>query len=220
MNSLVKKDLLQHLSTIIFILIVITIGFLITIPPFLTSLCLSLPTAIIGSFFTDHRASINRYLKSLPLKPDSIVFSKYIFLFIIWIIIVLYQFAIGHIVEAILPDGIYVFGWKEIIILLSLGLIMLAVYVPLYYLIKSFVIGTIIVGVIYMLIFFFSLDALVKILGMQYYINFNNLDRGFVPLIEKFIPFQPYLTLPLCALILYYFSLKLSTKLFTVKESA
>ncbi|MEN2768606.1 ABC-2 transporter permease [Ornithinibacillus xuwenensis] len=217
MLSLLKKDLFVNKATVIAGLLLVPIGYITTLPPFYISLGLMLPLIFIHPYIMDYRSNINRLMISLPVTAKSIVTSRYLLLMMIWIAVIFYQYLIGFIVEEIFNYSSYIFGWKEIVILLSLGLLLLSIYVPLTYSFRSLVIVLLLVVITYFIMFLFTLDALVNILELKDNILFNDLDQGVVPLIETYIPFHPYLTLPFVAFFLYYLSLKLSAKTFTVK---
>jgi hypothetical protein len=155
---------------------------------------------------------------SLPIEKSKLVVSRYLSLFIFWIGTIIYQFLLGYFFDYFVPYSVFVFGWKELITLLNLGLITLAIYVPLYYLFKSFVLPTIIIFICYFVVFLFAIDALVTISGMKTEIIFNHLDQWVVPLIESTISFQPFILLSLLGFGLYLFSMKISVKFLTGKS--
>ena len=210
MKGLLIRDFINYKSVYVAIAILIPIGYVFTLPPFHISLGVLLPVLFIGVFYSDHRSRINRYMVSLPVSRKSIVFSRYISMLLVWIGTVLYQLIIGNLIARFVPYDVFTFGWKEIVTLLCLGLIMLAFFVPLFFLFKSFVLPIIIIAVCYFTVFFYSLDALVNISEMENEIIFNYLDMWIVPLVESIITVQPYLILPILSVGLFYVSIALS----------
>lgn len=220
MVNLIKRDLLISKASMIVGLFLIPFGYITSLPPFFITLGILLPAISISLFILDKNANINRFIISLPVAKGSIVASRFLSLLLMWLAVICYQSIIGNSITRLIPYNVFVYSWKEIIVLFSLGLIILGVYLSLLFFFKSLFKVLVVIMISYFNILIFSLDALVNVLDMHNYIIFNDLDRGIVPLIEKHISFLPFLTLPLTALVLYYLSKKLSTKLFTVKESA
>lgn len=184
-----------------------------TLPPILTLFIITL-SFVINQFYYDQRAYIHRFLISLPMPKKSIVQSRYISVIFIILLYVLIQWLLGF-------TGVemhYAFHWEDVIAVISLQFVLIAIVIPLFYLIPSFIIaaGTIIVMMIFGLFYF--VDALVSILGLEEEIIFNDLDPGLVLLVEKYIPYQPYLILVIVSIAFLYLSVKLSTYIFSLRN--
>lgn len=218
MKSLLKRDFINYINVAITAAILIPIGFILSMPPYVISLFLVLLSLVIGVFFSEHHSSVNRFMVSLPIDKSKLASSRYLSIFIFWIGTITYQFLLGYFFDYFVPYSVFVFGWKELITLLNLGLITLAIYVPLYYLFNSFVLPTIIIFICYFVVFLFAIDALVTISGMKTEIIFNNLDQWVVPLVESSISFQPFFLLTLLGFGLYFLSMKFSMKIIKRKS--
>ncbi|MFS0674076.1 ABC-2 transporter permease [Ornithinibacillus sp. 179-J 7C1 HS] len=218
MNILLKRDYINLKTVNVTSALIIPLGFILSIPPFAISLGLLLHVLLVGVFYSDHRSSVNRFMISLPIERSALVISRYLIMIMIWLGIILYQFLWGHFFDYFVPYPVFVFGWKELLAILSLGLLILAVCVPLYYLFNSFIIPTIIIFSCYFIGFIFSIDALVNISGMSTEIIFNDLDQWTVPLIESIIPVYPFIILPSLGICLYYCSMKVSETIIRTKK--
>ncbi|WP_042146977.1 ABC-2 transporter permease [Paucisalibacillus sp. EB02] len=218
MKGLIIRDFINYKSVYVAIAILIPIGYVLTLPPFQISLGMLLPVLLIGVFYSDHQSRINQYLVSLPISRSSIVISRYISMLIVWIGTIIYQLIIGNLMAWFVPYNVFTFGWKEIVTLLCLGLIMLAFFIPIFFLFRSFLLPIIIIVVCYFTVFFYSLDALVNLSGMETEIIFNFLDQWVVPLIESVLTFYPFLILTILGFCLFFISMKVSEKLLSGKN--
>ncbi|WP_047984244.1 ABC-2 transporter permease [Ornithinibacillus californiensis] len=218
MKALLIRDFINYKNLAFAILILIPIGYITTLPPFWISLGLLLPVVVISIYFSEKRSRIDRFMISLPIRRYDILASRYITLASIWVFTVVYQFAIGHLVQNFIPYDVYTFSWKEFVALLSIGFVVLAFHIPLYSLISSFVLATSIFCALYLFSFWFMLDTLVTMSGMTTTIIFNELDRWIIPFLEKKISFLPYVVLPFLSVSIYYVSLKIVGKAFSAKE--
>ena len=218
MKGILIRDFINYKSIYVAIAILIPVGHFLTIPPFQISLGMLLPVLFIGVFYSDHQAHITRYMVSLPVSRSSLVISRYLSMLIVWIGTIVYQLIMGNLMARFVPYHIFTLGWKEVVILLSLGLIMLACFVPLFFLFKSFVLPIIIIAVCYFAVFLYTLDALVNISGMENEIIFNHLDQWTVPLIESVIHIQPYLVITIVAFSLFSLSIFISNKVLCLKK--
>lgn len=219
MKSLLVRDLILFKSPITYTFILIPLGYILSLPPFMMSLAIILQVIIISIFFLDHRAGINYFITSLPIRRKTIITSRYISFAIVWTFTVLYQFAVGQLLDDFIPFTIYTFGWKEIVVLLSLGLLIIATYIPLFVITRSFIIPSMLILVCFFTTFLISIDALVTVSGMTTTIIFNDLDQWIIPLIEEKIVVYPYLVLPVLGLIFYCLSIAITTKAFQAKSS-
>ncbi len=172
----------------------------------------------VGLFFTDQREKSKLYMSSLPVNRVSIVRGRYVSILMVSICFVLYQSIWGRILSLTLENNYYVYSWKDMLVLLCIAALIEVVAIPIYYGLSSFLMATGILAFLYFLSIILTLPPLTNVLGMEHEIIFNDLDPGYVLLVEKYIPFQPYITLVLATAILFYLSLKLSELLFVKKE--
>lgn len=157
-------------------------------------------------------------MSSLPVKRASIVQGRYMSILMVSIFFILYQGLCGRILSLLFENNYYVYSWKDMLVLLCIAALIEVVAIPIYYGLSSFLMATGTLAFLYFFAIVSSLPPLTGVLGMEQEIIFNDLDPGFVLVIEKYIPFQPYVTLSLVTGILFYLSLKLSELLFVKKE--
>lgn len=172
--------------------------------------------AYLGSIFPIFLFTIT--IISLPIILTEIVQSRYYYFSAMTVLLLLFQLAIMILNSVFLSNQNYIYSFHDIVILMCISLIIIGIITPIYYLIKSFVIATIVSGLFYFTITFLSLILLVNVLGIGDMINFNKLDPGYVLIVEKFIPFQPYLILMIASVLFYYLSMKFSEWLFIKKD--
>ncbi|GAQ16458.1 accessory gene regulator protein C [Oceanobacillus picturae] len=153
-------------------------------------------------------------MSSLPVKRASIVQGRYVSILMVSIFFILYQGLCGRVLSLLFENNYYVYSWKDMLVLLCMAALIVAVGIPLYYGLTSFLMATGTLAFLYFFSIIFSLPSLTNVLGMEQEIIFNDLDPGLVLLVEKYIPFQTYVTLSLVTAILFYLSLKLSEQLF------
>ncbi|SET59793.1 ABC-2 family transporter protein [Oceanobacillus limi] len=218
MVSLVKRDFIALKNAILTALCLIPIGYLIHLPPIYTTVGLILPVLIIGSFYVDDRANINRFTLSLPINKDFIVKGRYLLFFTVWIGIIFYQAMVGQLIETFSTLPRYTYHWIDILTVICLGLIVKAIFLPIYYFFESFTVASIISAILYGVLLISSFTPLIEILRMEDHIIFNDLDQGIVPLVEKSIPFQPFFVLVIVSITIYLLSLKISGLIFSRKE--
>ncbi|MUK88968.1 hypothetical protein GMD78_11345 [Ornithinibacillus sp. L9] len=218
MISLIKRDILISKAALTTAVFLIPIAYFITIPPIYTSVGLILPVLIVGIFFLDHRAQMNKFIKSLPVLEKQIVQSRFLGIFLLWVSVVFYQFLVGNIIGAISSTPRYIYDWIDILTVICLGLMMKALFIPIYYFFKSFTTASTLIFILYMGILYSSFSPLIDILGMDDYILFNDLDQGIVPLVETYIPTYPFFVLALGSISIYFLSMKLSQRIFVNKD--
>lgn len=180
-----------------------------TLPPFFILIIMTL-SFVINQFYYDQNIHINRFFISLPGSKKVIVQSRYISIVLIIVLYVLVQWGLKF-------TGIgmhYAFDWKDIVAMIALQLIIIAIVIPFFYLIPSFVIAVGTITVFMFFGFFILLDSLIAILGWEDEIIFNDLDPGLTLLIEKYIPHYPYFIFTLIAVCLLYVSVKISGYIF------
>lgn len=206
------NSILSYLS----IAVIVCLAYLVAIPP--TFLFIVSTVAIpIFIFYYDDKNKVNRFVVSLPIEKKTLISSKYIFMFVLALTILLFQMMIMFTFSA-LGNGLYMYDWRDIIVLICSASIIIAICIPIFYFIKSFMLATgIIMGGTF-LGTFLIMTPLINVLGMKDVIIFNDLDPGLVLLVEKYIPFQPYFMLGVLSLIIFYLSMKLSEKLLSYKD--
>lgn len=184
-----------------------------TLPPIFILIFITL-SFVINQFYYDQSIHINRFFISLPVSKKAIVQSRYVSIVLIIVLYVLVQWALKF-------TGVemhYAFDWKDILAMLSLQFIIIAIVIPFFYLIPSFIIT---VGTIMILMFFglfYFLDGLVAVLGWEDEIIFNDIDPGLTLLVEKYIPYYPYIIFTLIAACLLYLSAKISEYIFCLRS--
>ncbi|MFD2044864.1 ABC-2 transporter permease [Ornithinibacillus salinisoli] len=218
MIGLMKRDVIISRAPFLSALFLIPFAYITSLPPIYVSVGLIIPVIVISILFLDYRANMNRFTISLPINNKLIVPSRYISLLLLWIVVVLYQYIVGQIYGSLSSLPRYIYNWKDVMTVISLGILLKALLIPIYYLFKSFVIACSISVFVYFWVLFGSFFPLTDVLGMDDYILFNDIDQGFVPLVEKYIPFQPFIVLGLVSIVLYFLSMKISTTFFLRKE--
>ncbi|WP_164667951.1 ABC-2 transporter permease [Virgibacillus doumboii] len=218
MATLLKRDFLVTKGTTdIPVLIVLILAYVMMLPPTFTFFIIVL-SLLINIYYYDHRATINRFAVSLPISRKTIIQSRYVYFFIITNFVVLFQLVIGYGLTYFTSGDFYAYVWKDIVTLVCLALIMGAIFIPLFYLFKQFLIAASTMMLIFFFMVFFSLTPLTSVLGMENYVNFNALDPGYALLIEKYIPGLPFIITGIATFFLYFLSMKLSTHIWQHKD--
>ncbi|WP_404454577.1 ABC-2 transporter permease [Oceanobacillus kapialis] len=218
MLSLLRYNfLLLTFGTWLSFFLAIPIFYAVMIPPIFLYIVF-VTTIILSYFYTDQRAKSTMYVASLPVKLTSIVKSRYVSVSLISFCLLFYQWGWGVLINNLFGIGIYVYTWKDIFVLAGLTILIVSLVTPIYYAVKSFLLATGIVLIGYFLAVFYSLEPLTDVLGMEHYIIFNDLDAGFVLLVEKYVPFQPFIMLGIVVMVLLFLSLKLSERLFISRK--
>lgn len=189
-----------------------------TIPPyFLFSIFLI--SLIITPFYYDDKSNINRLIVSLPISKGMIIKSRYIFFVVISLCMIVFQYILMLSVPNIFEENsYYIYHWRDIIILISLTLLIISVMMPIYYWFESFILASFINIIVLMITAYFITDNLVHILQMNEEIIFNDIDPGFTLLVERYIPFQPYVTLIILSVIIFLLSMIISEKIFSRQD--
>lgn len=186
--------------------------------PVTTIVFLIFPAVISDIYFYENKARCNRFFISLPVSVRSIVQAKYLSFLLLLMIIVLYQWLIASGIDIVAGKTDNTYQWEYVLIGLSLGIILTSFIIPLYYVFRSFFTAFSVMIIIVFIFVFVSLDPLVTVLGMEDYIVFNDLDKGFPILIEAYFPFFPYVTLLIGTGIIYYISSQLSVALLSRQD--
>ena len=219
MISLMKKDYFVHnwvsYSSIAIGMIAL---YIIHIPPIFlfTTFFLS---GLITLFYYDDKNNVNRFFVSQPVSKKKMVQSRYVFLAGLAMALLLFQWLVTFYTPQVMAmSDNYVYDWRDIIILYAIALVIIAVGGLLFYGIPSFLLATGVFIFLYLICTILLLDPLVHVLGMTEFIYFNEMDRGFILLAEKYIPFQPYLILIVAASAFLYISMKLTEWIFSNRQ--
>ncbi|MEI3613862.1 ABC-2 transporter permease [Pseudogracilibacillus sp. SO30301A] len=217
MLTLIKKDFLTN-SWFAYVGIVLFIGltYVVTLPP--TFMFIITFFGFFGSIFLyDDKNNVNLFLKSLPVKMKSIVLARYLYSVLLIILILLMQTGVMALFSSLYSKTHYMYSFRDIIVLFCIGCIIIALCIPVFFKFQSAQTAMGIMLTLFGIGSFFTVDALVKVLGMTESFYFNDLDPGFVMLAEKYLPFFPYVTLLIGTAILLTFSIHISTAFFKEK---
>lgn len=216
MFYLIKKDWLVHHWGAYFLcigwLLFITIT---TLPPmFAAFVCL---LAICFSLFTyDERKHVAIFLRSMPVSSGEVVKSRYIFSIVVSLLICLFLWGMQALFApaSIMP---FSYGWQDFYVFFMLLCIFIALIFPLMYGIKNTNIAMMLLLVLIIISTYFTLDLLVKELGMTNDIVFNHIDLGFALYAERIFPFAPFLMITAVTVVLLFISIYLSIALYNRK---
>ncbi|WP_404454574.1 ABC-2 transporter permease [Oceanobacillus kapialis] len=161
-------------------------------------------------FYYDHRNHVNRFIGSLPVKLRNVVWARYITMFLILVCFILYV----RLVDSLAHYGLPYLEFQpmtalEIMILFTSISITIAVSMPIYYLVKTFMKA---IG-IQMGLLLFSTFTFAIMIGNDYITFYEPLLLG----VFKLIDIQPYLMLTLISLLFLYLSFLLSAWIYTKK---
>ncbi|MUV38986.1 hypothetical protein JNUCC1_02858 [Lentibacillus sp. JNUCC-1] len=212
MRSLIKRDLfLNWQSHVFLILLGLPFVYLVGIPPVYTLLGIVFPALAINVFYYDDKANIDRFLHGLPLSPKQIIRSRYVYLIGIHVFAMLYQWAAaGVIVQLVGGNTYFIYTWMDLIIILSGIVIGTALVVPINHFFRSFTVSAMVTSIIYIALVFTSIALLAPLAMKDGWVMISELDNGLTQLVENRIPFMPYITLPVCAALLFLLSMKLT----------
>jgi hypothetical protein len=175
----------------------------------------SLFSLVLSLFTYDQKNKVNRFLVGLPVGREKWVLARYLFAVAIAGGIILLQGFLQWVYVMILPGFSSVYDIADFLLIFCLAVIILAICFPLLYFNYPYAMALLIlllsVGT------YFTMDLLVKVLGMTDEIIFNDLDKGFGLLVETYIPFSPIPVVLCVTLVLYWISLKLSIFIFARK---
>lgn len=218
MVALLKQHALSNtIFNYVSILLFLAVAYFIALPPIFLFLIVFL-ALLLSLFIFDHTGKVNRFLVSLPVPKKRVVQSRYVALLLAALLVGLYQWLIMHLFSIIFEIDYYVYGWQDIVIVFCLGSLLTSFSLPIMYYFRSTYMSISIVFIMYCTSIFFSFEPLARVLTMKDEVIFNDLDRGFKLLIEKYIPYQPYLLLMSATFILLYASIKLSERLYLKKD--
>lgn len=210
MFSLVMKDYYIDRSVLVGMLVlpILGMGFIMEFTYFL------LIGSIISSlFYSDSKTKIEVFNTSLPITSLASVKGRYLFILLLAIFLLVFQWGIALIFDFTLNiSSPYHYQWEDFIIILSVVLVMTAVLVPLFYLFKSLYLA---LTIQFLLILTFSITVFEVVFQVQddgfYY--FNNQTILLPPFIKEIIPFQTLPVIAVTAVVSYYLSIHLSSRL-------
>lgn len=216
MYPLVKQHFLSNsYSTYITIIVIIGGLYLIQIPP-VTLFIITLLAMMVGVFYYDDKNKMNRFIVSLPVKKSQMIQSRYVYFLILAFMMLVFQ-SIVMVLSSNLVSY-YQYGWRDFIVVFCIGGLIISVGIPIYYFVRKFLVATGIILFIYFIVSFFMFNELSQVLNTGNFIIFNELDKGYILLAEKYIPYQPFILLPLFVGILMYGSMKVSERIFLNKD--
>lgn len=222
MIQLIKRDLLLNKwAGLVIVVILLPLAYISINLPITTLLMLVIIPMVSSLFYADDKSHSMRSVIAMPVAKAVIVRSRYAYGMLIVIVAMLYQWMIGHVIVHMLEltgHDYFVYDWKDMTTIVCLGAIVVAICIPLYHLMSNFYAATIVLICIMYVLWFTSLDPLVTVTGMQDHIFFNDIDRGYTLLVEKYLPFPPYLFLALGAAFLFFLSMKLSEYVFLKRD--
>lgn len=192
-------------------------GYLASIPPtfLFFVVIISLPISL---YYYSHKNNTDRFLISLPISPSTIIQSRYMFTSMMTIIVLVFQVII-MIASSVLFDGTeYMYTWQDIVSLFFIACIGLAIIIFFYHLISSFILATTIISLLFFIAFYFTLNEVINVMHFTDVIIFNDLDPGLALIVEKYIPFQPYIILGIISLTALYISMKVSDSLYSSQD--
>src|SRR5699024_1975532 len=117
----------------------------------------------------------DRFLISLPISNKSIVYSKYLFLYFMIVMIIFLQ-GITMLSTTVIGSSQYTYDWQDIIVLLCTATIILAIIIPIFHLFKSMILATGVVIVLFITGFFLVMNRIIYVMDLQDTIIFNDLD--------------------------------------------
>src|SRR5690625_1447000 len=205
------------LTSLILIPVMLLFFYFAHMPPMFLFIVTVVSFPIIIYFF-NHKYKIDRFLVSLPVHKNAIINSRYLFTVIIAVIILLFQIIMMFVITTLFNGTQYVYSFNDIVVLLCLAATIPAIAIPIYHIFRSFIMATTVVSILFFLSVIFTMPLLVEVLGMEDIIIFNDLDPSLSMLIEEIIPYQPFPILMIISVILFYISMIISQKLYTMRD--
>lgn len=220
MFYLIKQHfMLNGIFTYIFIAFMMAFFYIGTIPPYFL-FGIVIIAFIITSFYYDDKSSVNRFIVSLPVSKGMLIKSRYYYTIVTALLIITFQYLVMLIVSMFFNGPHYIYQWEDIIILICLTMLMSSVILLIYYTFQSFISASVITLFGLVIGIYFLIDHLVNILDMHEdeVIIFNDLDPGFPLLVETIMSLQPYVSLLVVSLVIFFVSMKGSEKMFYKKD--
>ncbi|WP_112179645.1 ABC-2 transporter permease [Paraliobacillus zengyii] len=209
MFSLVMKDYYIDRSVLVGMLVlpILGMGFILEFTYFLL-----IGSIIISLFYSDSKTKIEVFNTSLPITSLAIVKGRYLFILLLAIFLLVFQWGIALIFDFTLNiSSPYHYQWEDLIIILSVVLGMTAVLVPLFYLFKSLYLA---LTIQFLLLLTFSITVFEVVFQVQDgWIYFDNQTILLPPFIREIMPFQGLPVIAVIAASSYYLSIHLSSRL-------
>ncbi|MEI3607345.1 ABC-2 transporter permease [Pseudogracilibacillus sp. SE30717A] len=217
MLTFVKKDFSLHRwSTYIGIAVFLFLAYFITLPStFIFVVCLF--ALFLPVFYDDAEHKVNRYFISTPVKKEVILTSRYLFSVLIILMILVMQLGIMVLLEPLKGGTLYIYNWKDIFVLFCIGCTIIAISIPIITLFNSINLSFGIILALFGAGNTLLIIELFNVLHMEDEILLNDLDGGFILLVEKYLPFQPYIMLGIITAIILLASWFVTLKLFNRK---
>ncbi|AXI10113.1 hypothetical protein CV093_15700 [Oceanobacillus sp. 143] len=209
MLQMMKKEFQLNLMSIILVIILIPAAYVLNISSSFLYIAMAFGF-IFNAFYYDGKNHVNRFIKSLPIKPKHVVLGRYLLLFCISIILLIYLSIIDSIAQQHLPYlSFQPLTWIILLGLFAITSIISAISYPIYYAIQSFTIAIgVIIGVI-------ALTA--SVIGIVLNLFHAQLEQ-FIIFILNFIQFQPALIIILFSMGCLFLSYLLSSWIYARKD--
>lgn len=211
MVFLLKRELYTSYTSIYFMLFFIPIVYVldmsITFPAIFTLMYFAY-----GSFYVDHKFRMNRFVVSLPISKNAIVFARYTFVYTCLLIVLAYQWLVDFMAHLGLPylSGAPIDSITFFLLMMGASII-LALSLPIFYIFSSF---TIAISVNITLFFLLAISFGILVSG-----TFLNVDR-YILFIFDVIDIQPHVISSAVSLLALYLSYLLSVWIFKRKDIA
>lgn len=176
---------------------------------------ISLPIII---YFSNHKNKVDHFIISLPVDKKGIIKSRYLFTVIMATIILVFQLLIMFVATTFFGGTQYVYSSNDIVTLLCLATIVPAITIPIYHLIRSFIMATTIIGILFFISVFFLFSLIIDVFELVDIIIFNDLDPGLSMVVEKFIPYQPFPILIIISIVIFHVSIFISQRLYILRD--
>ncbi len=216
--TFIKKDfLINKWYTYLGIAIFLFATYFVTLPPtFIFVVCFF---ALFFSVFSDDaKHKVHRYFVSTPVKRDVILSSRYLFSILMVLLLLLLQIGCMIVLGPLKEYNLYIYNWKDILVLFCIGCTIIAISMPIFTIFNSVEIPLGIILALFGAGNVILIIELIEVLGMDDEIIFNDLDGGFILIVEKYLPFQPYIMLGILTAIILLVSWFITRKLFNRKS--
>ncbi len=156
-------------------------------------------------FYIDHKSKVNRFILSLPVKRNEVVFARYLFIIGFGHLFILFIWVINLILPIELP-----LHWMEFIIMVTMMNFIIAVSIPIYYAVDGNVWVALIIQLAVLLI---SSFIFVYIAADPHHI-FGSVKETWLYIIDL----QPIVFVVIISLIVLTISLSISRIIFAKKD--
>lgn len=219
MFTLVKQHFTMHsIFSYLLIVLFLTFFYIGGIPPYFLFFVILL-SFVIAIYYEEDKYSTQRFFVSLPIAKKRIIQSRYISTVILGLTLMIFQQILMGIVKLRgTSNNHYIYGWKDWIILISMTLIVASIMLFIYSTIRAFMVATgfLIIGLFITILFL--LITIADLVSVGDVIQLNDLDPGFQLFVEQYLPFQPYISLFIISIVLFFLSMKGSELIFLRKD--